>query len=425
MKTAGLPLPVRKAHGSFIELEDGREIIDCISSWWVTIHGHGNKQIADAIYDQALKLEHVIFAGFTHEPAQELTEQLLSRLPQHFNRVFFSDNGSTSIEVALKMAFQYWRNIGQPSRSRFIGFEGGYHGDTVGAMSAGGSSEFWAQFRPLMFGIDTVPYPASYENDSAREENETTALKAIESLLQRNEAQYAGIIIEPLVQGAAGMKMCSTEFLRKLDRLVHEHGTLLIFDEVMTGFGRTGDWFACGKAQVKPDIICLSKGITGGFLPLAVTICTESIYQAFYADELEKALFHSHSYTGNPITCAAGVASMKLLGETAGTFGSMENQHRAFFHQYLAELGFVVRARFCGTIFAFDIDVPGSASYFSDIGPRLRNRFLESGLLIRPLGKTIYLMPPYCTDVQTLERMFKTMRDVLTQALPEQHSVVN
>ena len=415
MKTAGAPLPVRRAEGCFLELEDGRRIVDCISSWWVTLHGHGNKVIADAIHEQAQRLEHVIFAGFTHEPAQELSEKLLEHLPPHFNRVFFSDNGSTSVEVALKMAFQYWQNIGEPQRKRFIGFEGGYHGDTIGAMSAGGSSTFWMHFRPLMFDIDTVPFPATHEGDVDAESREAGSIAALESLLLKHENEYAAIVIEPLVQGAAGMRMCSTRFLSLLQEVAHRHGVLLIFDEVMTGFGRTGDYFACAKAKAQPDIICLSKGITGGFLPLSVTICTEKIYEAFYSDELQKALFHSHSYTGNPIACAAGVASMRLLEQSEHLFKGWESRNRSFFAAHLSRLNVVARQRFAGTIFAFDLDVPGDPGYFNELAPKLRAEFLSRNLLLRPLGNTIYIMPPYCTDDDTLEQVFSTIAAVVQQ----------
>lgn len=413
MKTSGTPLPVKRAKGEIIELEDGREIIDCISSWWVTLHGHGNEEIAAAIHEQARNLEHVIFAGFTHEPARELTSLLLQQLPEHFNRVFFSDNGSTAVEVALKMAFQYWRNIGEPQRTRFIGFDGGYHGDTVGAMSAGGSSAFWGHFRPLMFDVDTIPFPATFEDDQNCLEKEEAALAALQTLLNEHPESYAAVIIEPLVQGAAGMRMCRPEFLQRLQRLVHDSGILLIFDEVMTGFGRTGDWFACTKSSTQPDIVCLSKGITGGFLPLAVTVSSEKIYQAFYADELEKALFHSHSYTGNPIACAAAVASTKLLMVSQHRFQSMESLHRRLAAKYLQDLPYASRFRFCGTILAFDIELEGGPSYFNSRAAELRQRFIDAGLLIRPLGSTIYLMPPYCVDSSMMGTIYLKIRDVL------------
>lgn len=416
MKTAGPPLPVRSASGCFLQLEDGRRIIDCISSWWVTLHGHGNRRIADAIHEQAKNLEHVIFAGFTHEPAITLSERLLAHLPSHFTRVFFSDNGSTSVEVALKMALQYWQNIGQTKRTKFIGFEHGYHGDTVGAMSAGGTSGFWAPFRSIMFEIETIPFPSTFDNDSNVSQKEQESLSALRQLLETKQQEYAAIIIEPLVQGAAGMRMCSTAYLRKLQMLANEFDVLLIFDEVMTGFGRTGDWFACTKAAVEPDIICLSKGITGGFLPLSVTVASENIYQAFYADELEKALFHSHSYTGNPIACAAANASMELLEECESIFKTFEARHRKFAHDHLGDLtGNAIHSlRYCGTIMAFDINTDAaSQSYFGALAPKLRKEFIEQGLLLRPLGNTIYLMPPLCTEDTDLDEIYGTIRKVL------------
>lgn len=416
MKTAGQPLLVRHGKGAHLELEDGRKIVDCISSWWVNLHGHGNADIAKAIYDQALELEHVIFAGFTHSPAIELATSLIQVLDNQFTRVFFSDNGSTSVEVALKMAYQYWKNCGQQQRKRFIGFDGGYHGDTIGAMSLGGSSEFWTPFAELLFPIDVVPYPQTWESDTNREMKETESLSSLRQLFESNRDQYAAVIIEPLVQGAAGMRMCSTQFLASLKTLCKEFNVLLIFDEVMTGFGRTGDWFACKKANVYPDIVCLSKGITGGFMPLSVTVCTEKVYQAFYDDKLERALFHSHSYTGNPLACAAANASMKLTREAEPTFRAMEQSHRRLNKKWLDDTKFH-QQRFCGTIAAFDVKVDSEVSYFDELGPRLRREFINAGLLLRPLGSTIYLMPPYCIGETLLEDVYKQMSEVLETAL--------
>lgn len=413
MKTAGPPLPVKRGEGPFLELEDGRRLVDCISSWWVTLHGHGCPEIADAIYQQALKLEHVIFAGFTHEPAVRLSQELAKVLPSGLTRVFFSDNGSTSVEVALKMAFQYWKNIGVEGRTRFIGFEGGYHGDTLGAMSAGGSSVFWDHYRPLMFDIDTVPFPATHDHDDRRAQKEQASLNALRALLAESD-KYAAIIIEPLVQGAAGMHMCSTEFLRSLKAVAAEYNVLLIFDEVMTGFGRTGDWFATTKASVTPDIICLSKGITGGTLPLSVTYCSERIYEAFLDDKLEKALFHSHSYTGNPIACAAALASLELLHKNQNAFRQMETIHRELVRTYISGSPHVSNTRFCGTIAAFDFNAGDQNHYFNATAPQLRARFLEAGLLLRPLGNTIYLMPPLCISEDTLQEVYEKIAAVIS-----------
>lgn len=411
MKTAGVPLRVQAANAEFLTLEDGRSIIDCISSWWVTLHGHGNRQIAAAIYEQACKLEHVIFAGFTHEPAEKLAASLLSQLPATLSRVFFSDDGSTSVEVALKMVLQYWQNCGQEKRRRLIGFAGGYHGDTLGAMSAGGSSSFWRPFADLLFDIDVVDYPQTWEHDDEVEHKEEATLARLEELLEQGQGVHAAIIIEPLVQGAAGMRMCRPQFLTALRSLADRHGALLIFDEVMTGFGRTGDWFACTKSGATPDIICLSKGITGGALPLAVTISSEQIYQAFLSDKLERALFHSHSYTGNPIACAAANASFALLEESASVFRSFENRHRALAAEYFSDGELVHKIRFGGTIAAFDLQI-GDCNYYSGAAGDLRLRFLESGVLLRPLGNTVYLMPPYCISDSSLRFAYQTIRKV-------------
>ncbi|NJN48782.1 MAG: adenosylmethionine--8-amino-7-oxononanoate transaminase, partial [Alkalinema sp. RL_2_19] len=283
-KTAPDPLKVKSAQGVWLTLEDERRVMDCISSWWVNTHGHGHPQIAEAIYRQALQMEHVIFGGFTHDPAEQFAERLVTHLPQGLSRVFFSDNGSTAVEVALKMAYQYWRNLYQP-RTTFMAFEGGYHGDTFGTMAVGSRSVFSAVFRDMLFEIEYVDFPATYIGDETIDTTEAVALEKIENELRQHPDRYAGIIIEPLVQGAGGMRMCRPSFLQGLRALCDRTNVLLIFDEVMTGFGRTGRWFASDRAKVMPDIICLSKGITGGFLPFAVTVCREQIYAAFYSDD--------------------------------------------------------------------------------------------------------------------------------------------
>ncbi len=412
MKTAPVPLKVRKGQGAVLELEDGRQILDCISSWWVTIHGHAHPVLAEALYRQAQQLEHVIFAGFTHEPAEQLAAQLLSQLPEALTRVFFSDNGSTAVEVALKMACQYWHNQGQPQRTRFIGFTGGYHGDTLGAMSVGGSSPFWQPFQPLMFQLEEVPFPETFEGDAEVEAKEAHSLDQLAQLLQTPE-RYAGIFIEPLVQGAAGMRLCRPQFLQALQALARRAGVLLIYDEVMTGFGRTGDWFACGKSQTVPDLLCLSKGLSGGCLPLAVTLCSEAIYQAFYSDDVQKTFFHGHSYTGNPLACAVALASFELLAQNPEPFQTMELQHRRYWAQWLDGHPRLERVRFCGTIAAMEITTDQRSDYFNALGPLLRNRFLAAGFLLRPLGNTLYLMPPYCMTASQLDSTYQAIRGVL------------
>lgn len=413
MKTAPPPLKVVRGRGAVLELEDGREIIDCISSWWVNIHGHSNAEIAQAIYEQANKLEHVMFAGFTHEPAEVLAVRLLPHLPQNLRRVFYSDNGSTAVEVALKMAYQYCYNKGNADRDRFIGFEGGYHGDTVGAMSIAGSSPFWQRYRRMMPEFDAVPYPIKNDDPAIQEEREAETFARMKELLDSPDKKFAGVCIEPLVQGAGGMRMCSPNFLRKLRKFCTENELILIFDEVMTGFGRTGDWFASIKSNVEPDIICFSKGITGGFLPLAVTACSDEIYDSFLSDDPQDMFAHGHSYTANPIACASAVKSLELMERDTSPFTGMETAHRELSNKHLADIKSIKNLRFCGTIVAFEVESSGGDNYYNQIGPELRKKFLEEGLLIRPLGNTVYLMPPYCI-ANNLEPIYKKIARVIS-----------
>lgn len=412
MKTALPPLKVIKGQGVMLELEDGHQVMDCISSWWVTIHGHSHPALAEALYKQAQTLEHVIFAGFTHEPAEQLATKLLKHLPTSLTRVFFSDNGSTAMEVALKMAYQYWFNQGETQRTSFISFEGGYHGDTIGAMSIAGNSPWEQPFRRLMFSTEIVPFPATFDDDDNVEVREAHTLEILTHLFQQNPNHYAGIFIEPLVQGAGGMRLCRPQFLQALGNLARSFGTLVIYDEVMTGFGRTGELFACLKAETVPDIICLSKGLSGGCLPLAVTVATEDVYRAFYSDDLSKTFFHGHSYTGNPLACATGVASLELL-EQNSNFRNMEHFHRLYLEKWLQDHPKVEKIRTCGTIAAMDIVTDSQSGYFNAIAPLLKQRFLEEGFLLRPLGNTLYLMPPYCITSNQLESIYQAIRRVL------------
>jgi adenosylmethionine---8-amino-7-oxononanoate aminotransferase len=410
-KTALLPLNVKSAKGVWLELEDGRKVMDCISSWWVNLHGHSHPKIAEAIYQQAQQLEQVIFAGFTHEPAEKLAEQLVARLAGRFNRVFFSDNGSTAVEVALKMAYQYWVNQGT-KRTTFIAFEGAYHGDTFGAMSVGARSLFSEAFSDWLTAVEFLPFPETYIGDTQVIEKETHIITQLEELLEKDPDRYAGIILEPLVQGSGGMRMGRPEFLQQLRRVADQFNILLIFDEVMTGFGRTGDWFACTKAQVEPDIICLSKGLTGGFLPFAVTVCSEAIYDAFYSDDPLKTLYHGHSYTANPLGCAAALASLELMVENEIAFRTMESKHRDHF-EALYKNPKVSNLRVTGTIAAMDLVTDDQPSYLNHIATQIRQRSLEKGLLLRPLGNVLYLMPPYCMTDEELAEVYKGIEAIL------------
>ncbi|MDR3477337.1 MAG: adenosylmethionine--8-amino-7-oxononanoate transaminase [Gammaproteobacteria bacterium] len=396
-QTANLPVPIVRGSGSYLYDEQGKSYLDLVSSWWVNLHGHSHPEIAEAIYEQAKTLEHVIFAGFTHEPAVQLAEKLLEILPAGFAKVFYSDNGSTSVEVALKMAYQYWRNHGETKRKRFIAFDGGYHGDTFGAMSIGKNLTYHMHFLDLLFSVDLFSYPATWIADKSAIEKEERVLNQIAEFLEKYADETVALILEPLIQGAAGMQMCTERFLKKLEKLIRSYGILIIYDEVMTGFGRTGDYFACTKSSTTPDIICLSKGISGGFLPLAATVCHEKIYEAFLGDTFAKALAHSHSYSANPLGCAAALASMKLLHQSADKRLSIEKTH----HEELARLMLLTgieKPRYCGTIAAFDFNLGGYASQNSR---QLQKRFVDRGLLLRPLGDVIYFLPPYCiTDAE-------------------------
>jgi adenosylmethionine-8-amino-7-oxononanoate aminotransferase len=395
----------------WLELEEGRQLLDCISSWWVNLHGHAHPKIAAAIYEQAKTLEQVIFAGFTHDPAEQLAEKLLQKLPQNLNRVFYTDNGSTAVEVALKMAYQYWANQNSP-RKTIIAFEGAYHGDTVGTMAVGGRSIFSQVFADWLFEVEYLPFPGSYLGDTSVADRETQIIQQLQTQLEQFPDRYAGVIIEPLVQGAGGMQICRTEFLQQLRKVTAEFELPLIFDEVMTGFGRTGDWFACIKAAVQPDIVCLSKGITGGFLPLAVTVCTEQIYAAFYSDDPIKTLYHGHSYTANPLGCAAGLASWELMQENEPNFKAMEAKHL----HHIAALQTdpkLEKFRVCGTIAAMDIVTNDAPGYLNQIGSEIRQKAIERGVLLRPLGNVLYLMPPYCITDQELALAYETIQQIL------------
>lgn len=412
LKPDPAPLRVKSGRGVMLTLEDGRTLMDCVSSWWVNLHGHAHPEIARAIYRQALELEQVMFAGLTHEPAERLARRLVDLLPDGLTRVFYSDNGSTAVEVALKMAFQYWKNRGVSGRTRFISFEGAYHGDTLGAMSVSHRSVFTDAFRDLLFDVDFIPYPEIFQDDVDVDEKEARALAALDRLLASRADVYAALIIEPLVQGAGGMRMCRPEFLQALQKKSRYHDILIIYDEVMVGFGRTGDYFACRKSQTVPDIICLSKGITGGFMPLAVTVCTDRIYQAFYDADPEKTLYHGHSYTANPLGCAAGNASLDLLAENSHQFMRMSQWHMDGMDMLRQEKR-LHRFRVCGTIAAMDV-VSDDGGYLSAVGPLLQRRFMEKGFLLRPLGNVIYILPPYCMQRDELLSVYACIRDVMS-----------
>jgi adenosylmethionine-8-amino-7-oxononanoate aminotransferase len=346
-----------------------------------------------------------MFAGFTHQPAVDLASALAQLLPGDLARVFFSDDGSTSVEVALKIAYQYWANRGEARRRVFISFDGGYHGDTLGAMSLGRGSGFFSLFRHLMCQVAVLPFPATFDGDEAAEDRERGALTALEDRLWNGSQDVAALIIEPMLQGAGGMRMCRPAFIKSLVEIARAAGVLVIFDEVATGFGRTGTMFAMEQANIAPDIVCLSKGLTAGYMPMSVTVATDKVFDIFTAETFDKALPHGHSFTANALACAVGLASLELYAEedTLGRIAAIEAQHRAMLPE-LQRRDDVTRARVLGTILAFDLK--GEAGYQSARSESLKAWFLANGLNIRPLGPTVYLLPPYCITDAELARAY-------------------
>lgn len=425
-QTAPAPLPVVRASGATLFLEDGREILDLASSWWVNVHGHCHPAIAEALGEQARTLAHVIFAGFTHAPAARLAEALVRALPRPLDRVFYSDNGSTAVEAALKMAFQSWRNRGERRRTLFLAFDGAYHGDTFGAMSVGRSSGFYGPFEDVLLKVRFTPFAETWRGDAGVETREAAALAELDAILDRDGKRLAGFIAEPLVQGASGMRMCRPQFLRAVCGRVAARGIPVILDEVMTGFGRTGSLFALEQAGLEqagivPDIVCLSKGLTGGFLPLAATVASTALYETFLGQDFSTAFAHGHSYTANPLGCAAALASLALF-ETEQTLARIAAIHQANLRwlDELAALPGITRPRALGSIAAVNLgsDGNGEGDYHSALGPRLKARFLELGLLVRPLGNVVYLMPPACIAPDELARAHNAVLQVLRDTAP-------
>jgi len=388
----GEPIPtVVRSEGAALFTSDGRRIVDAISSWWVTTHGHREPRIMAAIAAQADRLDQIIFAGWSHEPAEAVAAGLLRLMPAALTRVFFSDSGSTAVEVALKMALGYWLNRGEP-RHRILVLEHGYHGDTIGTMSVGARGAFNRAYEPLLFDVATIPFPAAGA--------EQATLDALEAACR---AAPAALIVEPLIVGAGGMLTYPAAVLAAMRAICARYGVLFIADEVMTGWGRTGTLLACAQADVVPDILCLSKGLTGGAVPLAVTMATEPIYQAHYSDDRARMFFHSSSYTANPIACAAAAANIAIWEEepVAARIADLAARQAA----RLAALPGVRNPRALGTIAAVDLG-PDGADYLSALGPRLLAFFRERDLLLRPLGNTVYVMPPYCIDDADLDAIY-------------------
>jgi adenosylmethionine---8-amino-7-oxononanoate aminotransferase len=390
------PIPIVRGEGSFIFTDKNERLLDAISSWWVTIHGHAHPLIAQRIYEQAMRLEQVIFAGFTHEPAVQLAEGLLSVLPGTYDKVFFSDNGSTAVEVALKMSMQYWQNRGV-RRHRIVAFEHAYHGDTFGAMSVSERGVFTRAFNDQLLEVETLPLPDHLN---------------VEAILQTIDTwgdSVTAFIYEPLLQGAGGMNIYDASFLDRIIARFRLYDTVCIADEVLTGFGRTGKLFAGAYLQQQADLVCLSKGITGGTMALGATVCSSRITEAFDTSASTHTFFHGHSFTANPIACAAALASLELLkkDETKSAFERITETNKRFvdlLQQKLPE-AIVSNPRSLGTVLAFEVKT-GEKGYLNTIGRSITARALQSGIYLRPLGNTVYILPPYSTSRESMEDLY-------------------
>lgn len=405
-KTAPPPIPVVRGRGVWLETENGQKILDGISSWWVNIHGHSHPFLNEALARQAGEIEHAMFAGFTHRPAVELAEKLVAVLPKNLTRVFYSDNGSTAVEVALKMAYQYWQNRGEKQRKTFVALANAYHGDTFGAMAASADSAFTHPFKSLLFNVLRADSPHSSNYNPAGAEN-------LETIFAGHHKEIAAVIIEPLLQGAGGMIVWKKEFLTEVRNLCDEYNILLIADEVLTGFGRTGKMFACEHALVSPDIICLSKALTAGYLPLGATVASEKIYDAFLSADRAKTFFHGHSFTANPLACAVAAASLELFAaENCLEKVARINRQLNMCLPPLLDLEWIKDVRIIGEIGA--VEIASDKGYFADIGQKLYREFLTRNILLRPLGNVLYFMPPYVITEAETKWVLDEVSDVLT-----------
>lgn len=406
-QTRAIPIEITRAAGAYLFTVDGRSIFDGISSWWVTTHGHTQPEIADAIAEQARTLEHTIFTHFTHEPAALFAQELVEVLPEGLGKIFYTDDGSTAVEAAIKMAIQFHANKGRP-RSMIAAFSEAYHGDTFGAMSVSQRGLFTEPFHSKLFQVQTIPNPTQGDT-----------VEAFAELLEKHGKDLAAVIVEPLLMGTAGMLMYSEEILAELRKMAKAHNVLFIADEVLTGFGRTGPLFACNRADITPDIMCLSKGITGGFLPLGVTAATEEIFSEFLSEDKRRTLFHGHSYTANPIACAAARASLKLLNDDSEAQRKLINEVHQKHLKSLSSNPRIAQTRVLGTVAAFDLvstfneSDGGGASYLDPIGAQLAAFALDRDILLRPLGNVIYILPPYCSTEEDLNQVYSVIEQFL------------
>ncbi|HVC02812.1 MAG TPA: adenosylmethionine--8-amino-7-oxononanoate transaminase [Steroidobacteraceae bacterium] len=412
-----LPLiAIRRGDGAWLEDFDGKRYLDAVSSWWVNLFGHANPRIAAAIADQAANLEHVIFAGFTHEPAVLLAERLVSIAPRGLTRCFFADNGSAAVEVALKMSFHYWRNCGESRKTRFIALQNGYHGETLGALAVGDVELYKALYRPMLMDVIMAPSPDCYQRDPGEswESHSLRQFAHMERLLQQHADEVAAVIVEPLVQCAGGMRMYHPAYLARLREACDRHRVHLIADEIAVGFGRTGTMFACEQAGITPDFLCLSKGLTGGFLPLSLVLTSAGVYAAFYDEYTSlRAFLHSHSYTGNPLACRAALATLDIFAEE----NSLErNRPKAEYlgrrARELADHPHVAEVRQCGMIVAVEFVKHKLARepypWQERRGLRIYRHALSRGVLLRPIGNVVYFMPPYVVDAAEIDLMVDT-----------------
>ena len=402
-KTSASFPAIVKGDGALLWDENGKEYIDAIASWWVNPYGHSNRIIADAIYEQLTTLEHVLFGGFTHDKAVLLAEKLMTILPKNQKKLFYSDNGSTAVEVALKCALQYNYNKGI-KKTKIIAFEDAFHGDTFGAMASSGISFFTEAFKGSLLEVIRIPVPT--------EGNEDKSLQALQDLVATND--FAAFIFEPLVQGAAGMVMYSPEVLDKMISICNQNNVFTIADEVMTGFGKTGKIFATDYLVNKPDMMCLSKALTGGTIPMAITTFTQEIFDGFYDDDTDKAFFHGHTFTANPTGCAAALASINLLQTEAmqNNIARINQSHLAF-ETKIKSHSKVKTTRVLGVIFALEIKTESQESYYGTMRNKLYNFFIENGIILRPVGNIVYILPPYIITNSQLEKVYATIEKAL------------
>ena len=400
-------LPIARSEGAWLESTDGRRIFDGISSWWVITHGHRHPKIVRAIQEQADKLDQLIFAGFTHEPAETVARGLVEIAPRGLSHVFFSDSGSTSVEVALKMALGYWKNTGK-ARTRILALENAYHGDTIGTMSAGARGVFNAAYEPLLFDVGRIPFPEKGA--------EQQTFDALEQACRAGDV--AGFICEPLILGAGGMLIYDAATLAEMHRICARYDVLFIADEVMTAFGRTGTLFASEQANISPDIVCVAKGITGGSIPLAATLCTDAIFDAHLSKDRSRTFFHSSSYTANPIACAAAAANLEIWRSepVIARIGALAKTQAAYLGRIANDPRFE-NARQIGTMTAFEFIGAGSG-YLADVALSLRQRLLDRNVLLRPLGATIYVMPPYCATADDLNVVYAAISEAADEVRP-------